>query len=73
MYLECICDTNRKDFLEEKSDSALESHRRMIRDKRYDVLLDRFVKIMNAKMAILFHEKINNIWRKQMVAATSLC
>lgn len=57
MYLECICDTNRKDFLEEKSDSALESHRRMIRDKRYDVLLDRFVKIMNAKMAILFHEK----------------
>lgn len=57
MYLECVCDTNRKGFLEDNSSRGLENYRKAIQDKPYEMLLDSFAGMMHAKMAIMFQEK----------------
>lgn len=57
MYLECVCDTEREEFFGTNTDSKLADFRKAIKDDSYDVLLNAFVEMMHAKMAILFQER----------------
>lgn len=57
MFLECVCDTERRNFLKNKTQEGLDDFRKKITEKSYDQLLDSFAEMMQAKTAILFQER----------------
>lgn len=57
MFLECVCDAERKSFLENGIQMGLTEFRTKIAERPYDELLDFFAKMMGAKTAVLFQTR----------------